>query len=146
MSYQAPAELISIIQRREGLRLRMYTDTKGIPSIGYGHNLRDVPISQRAADVILADDLETIAHQVAGVVGDAVWSALNEPRQAALIDMGMMGPAKLAQFHKMLGAIYASDWPTAAQEARNSGWAADVGPARTDEVCAMLLTGNWPDA
>src|SRR5216683_5757947 len=110
--FTAPPELLAVLKNREGLRLRMYADTKGIPTIGYGHNLRDVPISERAAMVILEDDAEAIAHQVAGVVGDDIWAVLVPARQGALIDMGFMGPQKLAQFHNMLAAIRAGDFAT----------------------------------
>lgn len=140
-----PSEFLAIIKRREGLRLVPYKDTKGIGTIGYGHNLLD-PISPRAAAVILEDDTIPIAHQVAGVVGDALWATLAAPRQWALVDMGFMGPAKLALFKKMLAAVAASDWKTAAQEVIDSHWAQDVGHARADEVATMLLTGEWPAA
>lgn len=123
----------------------MYLDTKGIPSIGYGHNLRDVPISQRAADVICEDDIEATVHQVLGVIGDDVWPSIGEARQVALIDMAAMGPAKLAQFHNMIAAIRTGDWATAALEALNSQWAKDVGPDRSGEVAAMFRTGALPD-
>lgn len=160
VSYQAPPELIAILKKREGDKARAYKDSKGIWTAGIGRNLENpglskaeviallqlVDLPESIRDLMLSNDLEALGHQVAGVVGDATWGALAPARQAALIDMGMMGPAKLAGFRKMLAAVSASDWPTAAQEARASGWAKDVGPGRTNEVAAMLFTGDWPDA
>jgi lysozyme len=144
MAYAAPAELVAIWKRREGFRARMYLDSKGIPTIGYGHNLRDVPISERAASVITEDDIETIAHQVAGVIGDDVWPALVPARQGALIDMGAMGPKRLAGFVRMIAAIRVGDWQTAHDECLASQWRVDVGDSRAGEVARMLLTGQWP--
>ena len=50
-------ELRRQVIRDEGWRNRMYLDSLGIPSIGVGHNLRDVPISDAAVEQIFADDL-----------------------------------------------------------------------------------------
>jgi GH24 family phage-related lysozyme (muramidase) len=51
------SELTDLIAEHEGKSLSMYTDTVGVPTIGYGHNLQ-TPISEHAAKVILADDVK----------------------------------------------------------------------------------------
>src|SRR4029077_17302064 len=96
MAYDAPRELLALVRRHEGLRLLPYRDTRGILTIGYGHNLAE-PIAAEVAELQLKHDVEAIAHQVAGVVGDDVWPQLAPARQAALIDIGYMGPAKLVR-------------------------------------------------
>jgi len=39
------SELTDLIAQHEGKSLTMYTDTVGVPTIGYGHNLHE-PISE----------------------------------------------------------------------------------------------------
>jgi lysozyme len=143
MPYDAPPELLALVRRHEGLRLLPYRDTRGILTIGYGHNLAE-PIAAEAAELQLKHDVEAIAHQVAGVVGDDVWPQLAPARQAALIDIGFMGPAKLARFERMIAAIRRGDWNTAAAEVLSSQWAIEVKAERTTEVATLLRTGQWP--
>jgi lysozyme len=141
-SYDAPPELVALLKRHEGLRLLPYRDTRGVLTIGYGHNLGE-PIAPEVAELHLVCDIAAIAHQVAGVIGDDAWQ-LAPARQAALIDMGFMGPAKLARFELMIAAIRRSDWPAAEREALASQWAKDVKTERAGVIAAMLRTGHWP--
>lgn len=154
----APPEFLALIKRHEGDRPRAYRDSKGIWTVGVGRNLLstglsreevisllqvvDLPVS--ITDLMLQNDIEVIAHQVAGVIGDDVWPTLAPARQWALVDMGFMGPGKLYGFSKMIAAVRIADWATAAAEALNSQWANDVGPTRSGDVAQMLLTGAWP--
>lgn len=142
-SYQASPEGIKILEKHEGRRNRPYRDTVGKLSIGVGHNLDDVPLSDSVIDLIRDQDIDAIAHQVSGVVGDVAFAALDPVRQWALIDMGFMGPGKLALFTKLLSAVRANDWQVAHDEALNSKWAAQVG-SRAVDISNMLLSGNWP--
>ena len=142
MAYDAPRELLALVRRHEGLRLLPYRDTRGILTIGYGHNLTE-PIAAEAAELQLKHDVEAIAHQVAGVVGDDVWPQLAPARQAVLIDIGFMGPAKLARFEKMIAAIRRGAWQTAHDEVLNSQWAIEVKQERASRDADMLLTGEW---
>ena len=142
MAYDAPRELLALVRRHEGLRLLPYRDTRGILTIGYGHNLAE-PVAAEVAELQLKHDVEAIAHQVAGVVGDDVWPQLAPARQAALIDIGFMGPAKLARFEKMIAAIRRGAWQTAHDEVLNSQWAIEVKQERASRDADMLLTGEW---
>src|SRR6185312_8317915 len=72
-SYCAPPELAALLRRHEGVRASPYRDVEGNLTIGVGHNLDCVPLSARAIDLILDDDIQAVAQQVAGVVGDIVW-------------------------------------------------------------------------
>lgn len=141
MSIESVADLIKL---HEGLRLTVYTDTRGHPTIGYGRALDTHGISGTEAEYLLNNDLEAISHQAAGVVGDATWAMLNEPRRAALIDMAFnMGAARLEGFHNTLAAIRSGDWQAAHDQALRSAWALQVGErARRD--AEILLTGEWP--
>jgi GH24 family phage-related lysozyme (muramidase) len=55
--------LTAMLKRHEGLELTMYYDSVSVPTIGYGHNLRE-PISLEAAHKILCDDIELVFHEL----------------------------------------------------------------------------------
>jgi len=143
MSYQASPEGIKLLEKHEGRRNRPYRDSEGYLTVGVGHNLDAVPLSDRVIDLIRDEDIDAIAHQVSGVVGDVAFAALDPVRQWALIDMGFMGPEKLALFKKLLAAVRSGNWQAAHDEALNSKWAAQVG-SRAVDVASMLKTGEWP--
>ena len=118
----------------------MYLDSLGIPSIGVGHNLRDVPISNEAVEQIFVDDL---AQKIQEVEAAFPWAAaLSEPRQGVLINMAFMGIGRLRGFVKMLAAMEAGDWEAAARELLDSKYAGQVG-ARADRLAQQLREDRW---
>lgn len=119
----------------------MYEDSRGVPTIGWGHNLRDKPISNRACDLIFDDDLNDAEQEL---VTALPWAAdLIAPRFAVLIDMTFnMGIGGLLTFHNMLAACHAGDWLTAAAEMQNSDWHKQVGE-RAVTLERSMLTGQW---
>lgn len=133
-----PAELRKSLALHEGLRLAMYTCTAGKPTIGYGHNL-EMPISQAAADQILADD-------VAGCVAEADrvfpgWRDHNPARQNVIIELIFnMGAPRLSQFKRMWEALARRDYIKAAAEMLNSKWAQQVGK-RARTLAKQMETG-----
>lgn len=133
------AQLRAQLVRHEGLRLTVYLDTKGIPTIGVGRNLRDRGISSAIAMQLLDEDIDEID---AALRRALPWYArLDAVRQRALIDMGMMGIRKLLEFRRMLAALERGDYAAAAAEALDSNWARDVGPTRSTNVARMLQRG-----
>jgi lysozyme len=143
-----------LVIKHEGLKLFPYTDTAGRITIGYGHNLDAKPlepelyepdgsISQATADEVLDEDMEC-ARSGCLTLADPWWPRLNEPRQAALIDMCFnLGVDGLAAFVHMLGCLAAGNWVSAAAAAMQSKWAQQV-PDRALEDAVMLRTGKWP--
>lgn len=131
-----------LIKQHEGLRLRMYICTAGKHTVGYGHNLDDVAISEAAADQILADDIGSARAQLSGNLG---WfESLDEVRQAALLDLCFnLGWRGLGKFRRFLAAAELRDWPSAAQELRQSRWYGQVGD-RAPRIAGMIETGEWP--
>lgn len=129
----------------EGKRNLMYSDSKGIPTVGVGHNMRS-PISDAAVAQILADD---IAVHVAELDEHLPWWRQLDPvRQEVMIELmfnmgwgaGLRG---LSTFKNTLEAIRAGQWEMAASGLQNSKWARDV-KSRAGVVCSALETGVWP--
>lgn len=77
------SKLIEKIKRHEGLKLKPYRCTANKLTIGYGRNIDDVGISEAEAEVLLSNDLERCANEVAKHV-DA-FDKLNDARQAVLV-------------------------------------------------------------
>lgn len=128
------------IRRYEGFSRLPYKCPTGHLTIGYGHNLEN-GISASAALFILQEDL-TRAEQA---VKDAFpwWWKLDDARQFVLVDMAFnMGLAGLKGFKKMLAAVEAGDFETAAKEMLNSKWAAQVG-RRAVELSKIMEKGEW---
>jgi lysozyme len=135
------ARLSKQLQVEEGVQLRLYQDTKGIWTIGVGRNIQANGISADEAALMLAND---IAANVKFLSAYSWYTAESDVRRAALVDLCFMGPERLLHFVKMIAALGAQDFATAAAEVRNSQWYKDVGPSRGDRVAKMLETGAWP--
>lgn len=132
--------LLSDLERDEGLRLTMYDDSRRVPTLGYGHNLR-VEITKAAAQQILSDDVDRVIDQLDQHL--PWWKKLNAPRQAALANMAFnLGISGLLRFTHMLNALQSGDWITARDQALNSLWAKQVG-ARAHRIARQFQTGEY---
>lgn len=128
-----------LLKKHENLRLKMYLDSLGIPTIGYGFNLRDNPITQKIAQELLDLILTPIISQLSAYPW---FTQLNENRQAAIADMAYnMGISNLLQFHRMLQALQERNYQEAASQMLNSLWAKQVG-IRAPEDAEIIRTGK----
>lgn len=127
------------ISKHEGRVNKMYLDTKGIPTIGVGHNLRDKPLSERAIDVILEDDIEEHLAQLDRAI--PWWRDLSESRQLVLADMCFnLGINGLLAFKNTLKAIQEGRYEDAALGMQNSLWYKQVGN-RAKTLVHMMAEG-----
>lgn len=133
-------KLIQRIKRHEGLRLSPYRDSQGNLTIGYGHNLDAKPISIRAAQVILEDDIRD-AWMELQFVPHEYWQHLSTKRKEVLVEMIFnMGAKGLMSFKRMLAALARSDYDAAAREMLDSRWARQVG-SRAEELAQIMKEG-----
>lgn len=129
-------EFTKTVAKHEGLRLDMYQDTVGVPTIGYGHNLLE-PISERAALIILEDDIIKTVNEL----NDRMpwWEDLPEKAQMVVASMVFnMGWPRFSRFKKMLGALEDRDFIRAATEMEDSLWFAQV-KSRGVELKQLML-------
>jgi lysozyme len=139
-----------LIVKHEGRVATVYKDSRGIPTIGIGHNLEasplpagmTPPLTDAQIDQLFLADLGAIR---AELVAALPWvNQLDEVRRAVLLDMAFnMGVATLCGFHHTLEAIQRADWHAAADGMLHSLWARQVGPRATEDA-RMMLTGLWP--
>lgn len=110
----------------EELRLKIYLDTTGNRTIGYGHNLDDLGISEMIANALLLEDSTTAISELNSKL--PWWKTLSKSQRRALINMAFnLGITKLLGFKKMLAALKRGKSELAAVEALDSIWAKQVG-------------------
>jgi lysozyme len=109
----------------EGKRNKMYLDSRGIPTIGIGHNLRDNPISDAAVAQIFADDVAPLESEVRKLF---TFDELSDNRKAVVMNMMFnMGFGTLSQFKNTISFINHGSYSEAATAMLNSTWASQVG-------------------
>jgi lysozyme len=148
MNPENEAQLIVELKRDEGVRYTPYADTKGIPTVGVGHNLQaaplpsgwSYPLTDAQVDELLHGDLQNVY----GDLNRALpwWTDLNDVRQRVLCNMCFnLGMSKLAGFKNTLNSMRQGAYADAAAGMLNSAWAEQVG-ARAQRLAQMMRTGG----
>lgn len=125
----------------EGIRLKPYFDSVGKLTIGVGRNLDDKGITNLEAKVLLENDIDEVEEALK--LSLPWFAGLDDVRQRVLVNMGFMGVGRLLGFVKMLAAVSARDFDTAAAEMLDSKWAKQVGQ-RAIDLAYMMRTGQDP--
>lgn len=122
-----------------------YKDSKGYPTIGYGHlikpgdgfSMRSV-ISQKAADQLFDKDFKH--HQQMGTKVPG-YSKANAQQKAAVIDLTFnMGGSFYKEFPKFTRAFKSGKYSEAGEQLRDSAWYSQVG--RRSPVIISLIKGK----
>ena len=125
--------------RDEGIRYTAYQDTRGVWTLGCGHNL-SVPITHDAVMQILRDDILTAE---TSCLVRPVWHGLSEPRRGVMLNMAFnLGGTGLSRFVEMHDALAAGDYDRAASEMLDSAWGRQVG-ARATRLAEQMRTSTW---
>jgi lysozyme len=130
--------LLADLKRDEGRKDLPYRDSRGILTIGYGHNLEAAPLCEAALQAQLACDLTT--HLAALDAALPWWRQQPEPVQRVLGNMGFnLGAGRLVMFKQTLAAIQAGNYREAAAALRSSLYAKQVGE-RAERLAKLLET------
>jgi len=138
------------IKRAESCKLVSYRDTKGVLTIGWGHELEDQAESagvrvwtQEQADAQLDRDIG-VAQTKAKYIKE--WPSLDtDARQNAVLELLFNMGLRFLEFKSTLAAIGAKNWKGAHDGLLNSEWAAEVHATRADRIADYLLTGQYPE-
>lgn len=139
--------LRNMLCTEEGMRLDVYPDEFGNPTVGYGHlvtpydnlNMGDT-ISLQRAEAFFQMDIAEVEDEL---TKENWFIPLDDVRQTALADMTFnIGITKENQFVKMIAALKAQDYSTAAAEMINSLWAKQV-PKRANRLAIIMKTGAY---
>ena len=115
-----------MIERHEGRENKPYRCTAGKLTIGVGHNLDDKPLSDKAVDQILDDDITDAIRDCASLYPN--WNQIPEDIQMVLIDMMFnLGRTRLSKFRKMNRAVEDFNWGRMVAEMQDSRWYKQVG-------------------
>jgi lysozyme len=137
------SSVAELVELHEGRKNFAYQDTRGIWTVGVGHNLQAKPLKDDAITLIRDGDIQD-ARTACEAIFPGLFATFSEPRQAALIDMVFqLGPAGVHGFSGMIAAIQIGDWDTAAADALASRWAQQT-PARAQMNAEILRSGEWP--
>jgi len=135
-----------MIKIHEGLRLDKYMDSRGFPTIGYGHLIEpgeSMPnrISQQKADELFDEDY---THHKAAAMRIPGYDRANAMQKAALIDLTFnMGPAWADDFPKFKQAFAAGNYEQAGNELIDSAYYGQVG--RRGPTIVNLIKGKGAD-
>jgi len=142
-------KLFEQLQKHEGLRLKPYLCTAGVPTIGYGSTtyingkkvtLKDNPITVDEAEEMLADYVDRFVFSVIRKIFNE-FDSFSDNRKIALCDMLYnLGELRLRGFKKMIAAIHAKNWIEAGKQAMDSSWYSQVGNRAKTNV-NMLING-----
>ncbi len=132
------------IKRHEGYRDRVYLDTEGFPTVGYGHHLYPGSrISREIAELLLDIDMADTAAEFLKIHPDRI-RKLSLARKRVIMNMIFnMGLQRVLAFKKMWAAIDQEDWETAAKEMLDSKWADQV-KGRATELAEIMRCGEMP--
>ena len=110
----------------EGKRNKMYLDSLKVPTIGIGHNLRDVPISDRGVRAIFEDDMYAAEGDARKLV--KTFDDLSDARKAVVVNMAFnLGYRRFAAFSHTIRMIEGGFFDAAADAMLDSLWAKQVG-------------------
>jgi lysozyme len=129
----------------EGLKLRVYLDTLGNPTVGYGHQDSTLKVGQKytmaQVDEFFRQDIAEAVETAILFLDPVALESLSDSRQRAIVNMAFnLGFNRLSQFKKMKQAIVEGDWHRVAAEALDSRWAGQVGD-RAKRIARMLEEG-----
>lgn len=133
-------QLINQLKRHEGFSAKLYRCPAGKLTIGYGINLEE-GISQEVAEMLLHHKVMESRNELVGRFPG--FTKLDPVRQDVITNMHFnMGINRLLGFRKMIAALSAQDYDTAAHEMMDSRWALQVG-RRAAELSTQMRTGRY---
>lgn len=167
MDDPAPQDLAAqyteaLVKFDEGDRSQKYLDSRGIPSIGRGHNLKaSSPCAQvvsiQTAAGLPPDDQWTpesieiqyqydLTRNCGFLWSKPWWTRVDPARQAALNDMAFnLGPSVAQSFTTFYSLVAVLNWEAAADDLAKTEVATIQLPKRYGRLCNILRTGVMPE-
>lgn len=136
------------LMRDEGLRLRAYTDTVGVATIGFGTTRRLDGSRVQIGDVITREQAEGLLQRDMGfAIEDArkvvpCFDQLDPVRKTVMANMAYnLGATRLAEFKNTIHSVCIGDYKDASLRMLQSRWAGQVGQ-RAKRLSNRMLTGK----
>ena len=129
-------KLIEAVKLSEGFRDRVYDDSLGIPTIGYGFAIKDLVLDEDICDMILErklDDLIKRVNKKFPFVGN-----LPEEAQEVIYEMCyQLGLGGFSKFKRTISYLQLRDFPLAAKEMLDSKWHRQT-PNRSERLSDII--------
>ena len=133
--------------RDEGLRLKVYNDHLGKPTIGIGHlvlpkdNLKlGDKISRSRALSFFREDVKSSKRDAQVFVGADTWKKISTDMKNVVTNMAFnLGGPKLGKFKKLKAALRNEDYEEAAKQMKDSAWYNQV-PNRAKRLISVVLS------
>lgn len=146
-------KLTEQLKESEGFKSKPYRDTKGILTVGYGYNLQSNILKLSKAEISTINKKGVTKEQASSYLSRCIElsnkdvnknfpAIMTAPEKVQLViyDMGFnLGWSKLSKFVKLLAAVKAKDYKTAAKEMKDSNWYTEVGD-RSERLVKLMLS------
>lgn len=142
------AALKARLEQEEGREYSPYTDTKGILTVGVGHNMEarpldpswTFPLTDAQVDQLLDDDTNATLTEM---YANLPWVQNLDPvRESAVADLYFnMGWSKFSAFQQFFGFLQNGDYESAANDLEHTAWFGEVGH-RGPEIVGLIRTGQ----
>ena len=115
-------ELLNSIRKHEGFRAKVYQDTLGFDTIGYGFAIKDLVLDEDIANIILQRKLEALIRSIEYQFN---WYAdLPNAVKDVIIEMCyQLGVNGVSKFKKTIEHLKCEEWVLASEEMLDSKWA-----------------------
>lgn len=136
-------KLEKLLAEDEGKRLEMYQDSKGIWTVGIGHNLEENGISEAVCSLMFKEDIDLARLDA---MKFSWYSKLNDPRRSVILSLIFnMGLTRFSKFKKTIGYLEQGLYQSASIELKDSKWyRKDVSKHRSERLIEMMRSGSWP--
>lgn len=136
-------DIKSLLELHEDRRKFPYVDTVGKVSIGIGHNLTDLGLTDSQIDAIFEIDMAEALRTCNRLFPH--FNSMDPVRRLVLLDMAFnMGFPTFSKFFNTIGYINEGRWAEASVNMLKSKWARQVGQ-RAQRLARMMRTGEYPD-
>ncbi len=131
--------VVESIKKHEGWRPKMYKDSVGVSTIGYGFNLEENEMPKPVGELWLAIKIQQHEDELKRFHW---YNKLDPIRQDVLLDMHYnLGDSNFREFKKMIKALQNQQYENAANEMLDSKWASQVG-RRAEKLADIMRTGQ----
>ena len=129
-------KLIEAVKLSEGFRDRVYKDTLGIDTIGYGFTIKDLVLDEDISEMILKRKLEALIERVNKRF--IFLKDLPEEAQDVVYEMAyQMGLSGVSKFKRFLQALEEKDYGWASIEMLDSRWSKQT-PQRAQRLSNII--------
>jgi len=128
--------ILKDIKRHEGFRSRVYNDTLGIPTIGYGFAIKDLELDEDIAELILMRKIEQLLKRI---ISTFEWfeGSSDEVKYVVTNMCYQLGVRGFSKFRKTIRLLKTKKYIEASKEMLLSKWAEQT-PNRANELSKII--------